>query len=106
MPGEWLAVVAAFLGGILLAVAREWITKMVEALGRRLQRRFSGSRLLHRRSLRTYRLKVLADQATFRPAFARGKELSMRDVYVPLRVSAPSAVSVGGWSHVAVAATR
>ncbi|WP_239405393.1 NACHT domain-containing NTPase [Frankia sp. Cj3] len=88
MPREWLPVIGGFVGGVLVMVARGWLTKVVEALGRRLQQRFAGSRMLHRRSLGTYRARVLADQETFRPAFAPDIKLSMREVYVPLRVAA------------------
>ncbi|EIV93018.1 hypothetical protein [Frankia sp. QA3] len=95
MPRDWLVGLGGVVGGVLLAVARGWLTKAAEALGRWLQSSFSGSRLLHGRALRKYRATTLAEQETFRPAFDPRIRLSMRDVYVPLHVSAQATAATG-----------
>jgi hypothetical protein len=78
---------AAFLGGIAVAFARDTITRLLKALADMAQRKFLSRRARHRRALRRYRARIRDELGTFRPPFDRRQELPMRDVYVPLRIT-------------------
>ena len=86
-PHDWLVFLGFALAAIVGAFLKDVVARALAAFGSWVQHRFTGRKTRHRRALRKYRTRIHRDESTFRPPFNRTIELSMRDVFVPLRLS-------------------